>query len=103
MSSDRKSARVIDPAEFGFESRMSAVVKVRGDLAQKAVHTENGETVRHTHSEWFMPFFRRAAIRYPHGLIHVLVTCATPMTDDRSMILQWVYRNDTEADVAPRR
>ena len=46
-----------------------------------------------------MPFVRRLAIHYPHGLIHTIVTCATPMTDRTSMILQWVYRNDTEEQV----
>jgi phenylpropionate dioxygenase-like ring-hydroxylating dioxygenase large terminal subunit len=46
------------------------------------------------------PFVRRLAIHYPHGLIHVIVTCATPMTDRTSMILQWAYRNDTEAQVS---
>ena len=85
---------------FGFVSRQSAEVKVRGDLAQKAVQTGDGTTTRKTESEWFMPFIRRSSIHYPHGLIHVLITCATPMSDDKSMILQWVYRNDTEADVS---
>ncbi len=85
---------------FGFVSRQSAEVKVRGDLAQKAVQTGDGTTTRRTESEWFMPFIRRSSIHYPHGLIHVLITCATPMSDDKSMILQWVYRNDTEADVS---
>jgi hypothetical protein len=47
-----------------------------------------------------MPFVRRLAIHYPHGLIHSIVTCATPMTDKTSMILQWAYRNDTEAQVS---
>jgi phenylpropionate dioxygenase-like ring-hydroxylating dioxygenase large terminal subunit len=93
-------AREMIQKPFGFVSNYSTPVVVRGDLAHKAVHTEGGETVRHTNSEWFMPFVRRTSIRYPSGLIHVLVTCATPMTDDKSMILQWVYRNDTEAEVS---
>lgn len=92
--------REIIEKPFGFISRQAVEVKVRGELAKKAVHTNNGTTTRSTESEWFMPFIRRTAIRYPEGLIHVLITCATPMTDDKSMILQWVYRNDTEADVS---
>jgi len=92
--------RELTQKPFGFESAQSTPVVVRGDLAQKAVHTGGTETVRHTNSEWYMPFVRRTSIRYPTGLIHVLITCATPMTDDRSMVLQWVYRNDTEADVS---
>ena len=64
------------------------------------MRTDGEQTIRHTTSVWFMPFARRTAIRYPHGLHHTLVTCATPMTDEVSMILQWVYRNDTEEQVS---
>lgn len=92
--------RELMPKPWGFDTVNVQPVKVRGDLAHKAVHTEGGETVRRTESTWYMPFVRRAAIHYPEGLVHVLVTCATPMQDGRTMILQWVYRNDTEADVS---
>jgi hypothetical protein len=47
-----------------------------------------------------MPFVRRAAIHYPHGLVHAIITCATPMTDRSAMILQWAYRNDAEDQVS---
>jgi len=85
---------------WGFDTVNDTPVKVRGDLAHKAVHIGEGETVRRTYSTWYMPFVRRSAIHYPHGLVHVIVTCATPMTDDSSMILQWAYRNDSEAEVS---
>ena len=32
-------------------------------------------------------------------LKHVLITCATPIDDERSMIVQFVFRNDTETQV----
>jgi phenylpropionate dioxygenase-like ring-hydroxylating dioxygenase large terminal subunit len=92
--------RNLRPRDYGFDAVNETPVKVRGDLAQKAVHLEGGETLRRTLSTWYMPFIRRAAIHYPHGLVHVIVTCATPMTDRSSMILQWAYRNDTEAEVS---
>ena len=92
------TAREVTEKPFGFVSKQSAQVKVRGDLAQRTVQTASGNTTRNTTSEWYMPFVRRSSIHYPHGLIHVLVTCATPINDSKSMILQWVYRNDTEAD-----
>jgi len=85
---------------WGFDSVATQPVKVRGDLARKAVHTGNEETVRRTESTWYMPFVRRAAIHYPEGLVHVIVTCATPMLDNQTMVLQWAYRNDTEAEVS---
>jgi len=92
--------REIVQNQWGFESSNATAVKVRGDLAHKAVHTTDGDTVRQSTSVWHMPFIRRTQIRYPHGLIHVLITCATPINDHVSMILQWVYRNDTEAQVS---
>jgi phenylpropionate dioxygenase-like ring-hydroxylating dioxygenase large terminal subunit len=91
--------RTLTPKEWGFDSIAITPVKVRGALARKAVHSGADETVRRTESTWYMPFVRRGAIHYPDGLIHVLVTCATPMRDDETMIVQWVYRNDNEADV----
>jgi len=92
--------RLTDTTPYGFAAVNESRVKVRGDLAHRTVHTNSGDTVRRSQSAWYMPFVRRNAIHYPHGLIHVLVTCATPMTDRTSMILQWVYRNDTEAEVS---
>ena len=93
-------AREVTPFPYGFESNNVAAVKVRGDVAKRFVGTGAEESERRTNSRWYMPFMRRSAITYPHGLIHVLVTCATPIDDFNSMILQWVYRNDTEADVS---
>lgn len=85
---------------YGFDTYHETPVKVRGELAQKAVHTAGAETLRRTHASWYMPFARRASIHYPHGLIHAIITCATPMTDDKAMVLQWAYRNDTEQQVS---
>ena len=39
-----------------------------------------------------------ARIRYPNGLSHSIVTCATPIDDATSQVVQFVFRNDTEAD-----
>jgi phenylpropionate dioxygenase-like ring-hydroxylating dioxygenase large terminal subunit len=85
---------------YGFEARNESRVKVRGEVAHRAVLTNSEDTVRRSQNNWYMPFARRLAIRYPHGLIHTIITCATPMTDRTSMILQWCYRNDTEEQVS---
>jgi phenylpropionate dioxygenase-like ring-hydroxylating dioxygenase large terminal subunit len=92
--------RDLKTSAYGFEATNESKVKVRGELAHRAVHTNSGETVRRSQNNWYMPFMRRLAIHYPHGLIHSIVTCATPMTDRTSMILQWCYRNDTEEQVS---
>jgi hypothetical protein len=47
---------------------------------------------------WYMPFLRKLRIRYPNGLSHSIVTAATPIDDRSCQIVQFVYRNDTEAD-----
>lgn len=92
--------RDIKMSPYRFDTYNESPVKVRGELAHRAVHTNSGETVRRSHSTWWMPFVRRLAINYPNGLVHSIITCATPMTDRTAMILQWVYRNDTEAEVS---
>lgn len=92
--------RDIKTTAYGFNTVNETPVKVRGEVAHRAVQTNSGETVRRSQSTWYMPFVRRLAIHYPHGLIHTIVTCATPMTDRTAMVLQWAYRNDTEAEVS---
>lgn len=57
-------------------------------------------TVRHLTSTWYMPFARQLHIRYPNGLIHAIVTVATPIDDRSSMTVQFCVRSDTEADVS---
>ena len=44
-----------------------------------------------------MPFLRHLEIRYPGGLAHDIVTCATPIDDRSVMLNQWCWRSDTEA------
>ncbi len=85
------------------EDNSGRVVMVRSDVAQRATRSAEGETRRiDGGSHWFMPFIRYSAIRYPNGLVHVLVTCATPISDDETQLIQWVYRNDTEQDVSAK-
>ncbi|WPB56135.1 aromatic ring-hydroxylating dioxygenase subunit alpha [Xylophilus sp. GOD-11R] len=92
--------RITAQGKYGFEATTHYRVVVRGETAQRAIGSDEAETVREQTSAWFMPFVRRTGIRYPNGLAHVIVTCATPIDDRRSMILQWVYRNDTEQEAS---
>lgn len=59
-------------------------------------------TIRHITSTWYRPFVRRLQIRYPSGLVHAVVTAATPIDDQQSQICQWAYRNDGEGEVPSR-
>jgi phenylpropionate dioxygenase-like ring-hydroxylating dioxygenase large terminal subunit len=88
----------INESEFGFTAVSSSEV-VNRDIGKKALNIESDRTTRIRNNAWWMPFTRRLGIIYPTGLKHILITSATPIDDERSMIVQFVYRNDTEAQV----
>ena len=90
----------ITDLDFGFKMYVEMPVVNRG-TAFKYLGDENAgdENFRRMDSNWFMPFVRRLGISYPTGLKHTIITAATPITDDRSMIIQFCYRSDTEDDV----
>ncbi|MBM3567788.1 MAG: aromatic ring-hydroxylating dioxygenase subunit alpha [Alphaproteobacteria bacterium] len=82
----------------GFVMR-SDVPVVNPEIQMKNLGMTARETVRHMTATWWMPFMRKLHIRYPNGLVHCIVTVATPIEDSRSQICQWVYRNDREDQV----
>jgi phenylpropionate dioxygenase-like ring-hydroxylating dioxygenase large terminal subunit len=87
------------PFDYGFHVYAENKVMNRDAVSQKYLGGVNSEeTVRKNHSTWFMPFVRRLGITYPHGLRHTIITAATPMTDNRSMVVQFCYRSDSEAE-----
>ena len=78
---------------------MITEVPVRNpEIQKKVLRMENEETVRSMRGRWYMPFLRKLRIRYPNGLSHSIVTAATPIDDATSQVVQFVFRNDTEAD-----
>lgn len=85
--------------ETGFD--MYSEIRVTNKLNEevKTINVEEKVTTRTTHSRWFLPFIRQTDITYPTGLVHSIVTCATPIDNERCMLTQFAYRNDTEADV----
>ncbi|ERS15525.1 Rieske 2Fe-2S domain-containing protein [Alloalcanivorax xenomutans] len=83
--------------DFGF--RFETVAPVNNPpLQKKLLKMDSDTTERHMTSNWFMPFGRKLNIRYPNGLVHAIITYATPIDDEHSMICQWAYRSDSEAD-----
>lgn len=87
----------VDTFDGGFVMRSDVPVK-NPEIQKKVLRMAETETVRHMTATWFLPFARKLHIRYPNGLIHIIVTVATPIDDARSQICQFVVRNDTEAD-----
>jgi hypothetical protein len=55
-------------------------------------------TQRHMRNAYFLPFSRRLDIEYPSGVRHVIINCFTPIDDGHIQLVQWLFRNDTEAD-----
>ena len=87
----------IEHTDWGFVMRSEASVNNRG-ISKELLGTDSEKTVRIIEGRWFLPFFRASRIDYPTGLTHILCTGATPIDDAHSMICQWVYRSDTEAE-----
>jgi phenylpropionate dioxygenase-like ring-hydroxylating dioxygenase large terminal subunit len=58
-----------------------------------------GATTRTTTHRWWLPFLRKLDLEFPNGLRHRIVTATVPVDDTTTRLVQWVYRNDTEADV----
>ena len=85
----------IEEYEDGF--LMITEVPVRNpEIQKKVLNMESDTTVRHMRGRWYAPFLRKLRITYPNGLSHSIVTCATPIDDASSMVVQFVFRNDTE-------
>ncbi|MBL8386573.1 MAG: aromatic ring-hydroxylating dioxygenase subunit alpha [Burkholderiales bacterium] len=68
--------------------------------SESVLHTDAKFTERVIRSTWYLPFVRKSRITYPNGLVHSIVTCATPVDDASTQVCQWAYRNDTEADAS---
>jgi phenylpropionate dioxygenase-like ring-hydroxylating dioxygenase large terminal subunit len=84
--------------DWGFESE--TIVPVRNiPKSYRITGTTEPTTIRHLRNKWYMPFVRRFDATYPSGLRHIIFNCITPIDDSHSMVVQWLYRNDTEANV----
>lgn len=94
-----------DPGEIVLEETPGGLVMrselnvANPEISKKTLGTDAARTVRRFTTTWFMPFARKLRIQYPNGLVHVIVTCATPIDDKSSMVVQFAVRSDTEEDV----
>jgi len=83
--------------DYGFEGGSSVPI-----LNPPAAHRVTGSTAptvtRHLVNRYYLPFARRFGCSYDSGVDHIIYNCATPIDDERMMLVQWLYRNDTEAD-----
>jgi len=84
------------PEGLEFRSEIPVINRGLGNTVSGSVLER---TIRYTHAKWYLPFTRKLGITYPSGLRHSIVTSATPIDDGHSMIVQFVFRNDTEDQV----
>jgi phenylpropionate dioxygenase-like ring-hydroxylating dioxygenase large terminal subunit len=87
--------RTLERFDYGFVSRADLPV-LNNALQKKNLRDSGDTTVRNSTSHWYMPFVRRLHIRYPSGLDHIIITAATPISDDSCQVVQFCFRNDTE-------
>lgn len=91
------ASSTLTPLEFGLQVK-STVPVVNPPAQQKNLRIAEAVTTRYVESTWYMPFSRTLKITYPNGLMHLIFTAATPVSDRTSQIVQFCVRNDTEAD-----
>ncbi|PPS43563.1 aromatic ring-hydroxylating dioxygenase subunit alpha [Chroococcidiopsis sp. TS-821] len=87
----------ISSLEYGLQVQATIPV-VNPPTQRKNLNIEDEVTVRYVVSTWYMPFSRTLKITYPNGLMHLIFTAATPVSDRISQVVQFCIRNDTEAD-----
>ena len=70
---------------------------------QRVTGLSDAITTRHMRNAYYLPFSRRLDIEYPSangkpGVRHIIINCFTPIDDCNIQLIQWLFRNDTEAD-----
>jgi phenylpropionate dioxygenase-like ring-hydroxylating dioxygenase large terminal subunit len=86
--------------EFGNGFVAHTVVRAANRAIGAAYSGLDGETTTRTtvHRYW-VPFLRKLDLAYPNGVAHRIVTATVPVDDGHTRLVQWAYRNDSEADV----
>jgi len=86
----------LDETDYGFEARV--VLEINNPPASHQITgTTDAVTTRTFSNQWHLPFLRKLGLAYPSGIRHTIYTCATPIDDGRIQVVQWLYRNDSEA------
>ncbi|MGZ9710339.1 aromatic ring-hydroxylating dioxygenase subunit alpha [Glaciimonas sp. GNP009] len=86
--------------DYGFEAE--TMVPIRNPQAgHQITGTSDAITNRHLINRYYLPFCRRFGCMYPtSGIDHIIYNCATPIDDDHMILVQWLYRNDSEEAVS---
>jgi phenylpropionate dioxygenase-like ring-hydroxylating dioxygenase large terminal subunit len=82
--------------DFGFEGQTSVPI-LNPPEAQRVTGSIAPTVTRHLLNRYYLPFSRRFGCSYDSGIDHIIYNCATPIDDGRMVLVQWLYRNDSEA------
>ena len=83
--------------DYGFEAETTVPIR-NPEAGHRVTGTTEPITHRHLVNRYYLPFSRRFGCSYPaSGIDHIIYNCATPIDDERMMLVQWLYRNDSEA------
>jgi phenylpropionate dioxygenase-like ring-hydroxylating dioxygenase large terminal subunit len=85
-----------EETDYGFEAR--TLVPIRNpEQSHRITGTTEPITHRQLVNRYYLPFCRRFGGHYPaSGIDHIIYNCATPIDDGRMLLVQWLYRNDSE-------
>jgi phenylpropionate dioxygenase-like ring-hydroxylating dioxygenase large terminal subunit len=67
---------------------------------QRNLNIADDHTTRLMRIQWLLPTNFTLRLKYPTGLIHQIIGFATPVTDQLTRRIQFVFRNDTEAEAS---
>lgn len=96
---DKPTPKFFELRETGYGFEAETILPINNPAASHRITgSTEPTTTRHFHNQWHLPFLRRLGLSYPNGLQHNLYTAATPIDDHHIRLIQWLYRNDTEAD-----
>jgi phenylpropionate dioxygenase-like ring-hydroxylating dioxygenase large terminal subunit len=87
----------LNETAYGFEAEVQLTIN-NPPASHRITGTTDPTTRRHFFNQWHLPFLRKLGLHYPSGIQHTIYTCATPIDDRRIQLIQWLYRNDSEAD-----
>ncbi len=82
--------------DYGFEGESSVPI-LNPPEAHQVTGSQAPTVTRHLVNRYYLPFARRFGCHYDSGIDHIIYNCATPIDDERMVLVQWLYRNDTEA------
>jgi phenylpropionate dioxygenase-like ring-hydroxylating dioxygenase large terminal subunit len=86
--------------DYGFEAETRVPIR-NPEASFKITGTTDDITERHLINRYYLPFCRRFGCKYPaSGIDHIIYNCATPIDDEHMILVQWLYRNDSEEAVS---